>query len=165
MKLFECQNCGQPLYFENTHCESCGLSLGYLPSRETVTALRPDAGMWTALAAPDRHYRYCANATHGVCNWLIPADSTDELCAACRHNRMIPDLREPQNLVHWRMMERAKHRLFYTLLKLRLPLLTKAQDPDGLAFDFLRDGPLPVFTGHDRAGCGNLHRTISGVSA
>ena len=25
MKLFECQNCGQPLYFENTRCESCGL--------------------------------------------------------------------------------------------------------------------------------------------
>jgi hypothetical protein len=48
--------------------------------------LRPDAGMWTALAAPDRRYRYCANAMHGVCNWLIPADSADELCAACRHN-------------------------------------------------------------------------------
>ena len=39
MKLFECQNCGQPLYFENTSCESCGLRLGYLPERETVTAL------------------------------------------------------------------------------------------------------------------------------
>ena len=84
MKLFECQNCGQPLYFENTHCESCGLTLGYLPSRETVTALRPDAGMWTALAAPDRRYRYCANAMHGVCNWLIPADSADELCATAQ---------------------------------------------------------------------------------
>ena len=114
MKLFECQNCGQPLYFENTHCESCGLTLGYLPARETVTALRPDAGMWTPLAAPDRHYRFCANATHGVCNWLIPVESTDELCAACRHNRMIPDLAQPQNLVHWRMVERAKHRLFVT---------------------------------------------------
>ena len=39
MKLFECQNCGQPLFFENTLCESCGLRLGYLPERETVTAL------------------------------------------------------------------------------------------------------------------------------
>src|SRR5438034_1176604 len=27
MKLFECQNCGQLLYFENTNCESCGLRL------------------------------------------------------------------------------------------------------------------------------------------
>ena len=34
MKLFECQNCGQPLYFENTRCESCGLRLGYLPVEE-----------------------------------------------------------------------------------------------------------------------------------
>jgi len=39
MKLFECQNCGQALYFENTRCESCGLALGYLPARQTVTAL------------------------------------------------------------------------------------------------------------------------------
>jgi len=38
MKLFECQNCGQPLYFENTSCESCGLRLGYLPQQETVSA-------------------------------------------------------------------------------------------------------------------------------
>ena len=138
MKLFECQNCDQPLYFENTRCESCGLTLGYLPARETVTALQPDAKMWMALAVPDRRYRYCANAMHEVCNWLIPADSADELCAACRHNRMIPDLTQPQNLGHWRVVERAKHRLFYTLLKLRLPLVTKAQDPDGLADDIRR---------------------------
>jgi hypothetical protein len=149
MKLFECQNCGQPLYFENTRCESCGLTLGYLPARETVTALRPDAGMWMALAEPGRRYRYCPNVMHGACNWLITADSADQMCAACRHNRMIPDLTQPQNLAHWRMVERAKHRLFYTLLKLRFPLVTKVQDPDGLAFDFLGDGPLPVFTGHD----------------
>ena len=86
---------------------------------------------------------------HEVCNWLIPADIADQFCAACQHNRMIPDLTQPENLVHWRTVERAKHRLFYTLLKLRLPLVSKAQDPNGLAFDFLADGPLPVFTGHD----------------
>jgi hypothetical protein len=47
MKLFECQNCGQRLYFENTRCvyfentrcASCGLSLGYLPANEVVSAL------------------------------------------------------------------------------------------------------------------------------
>jgi hypothetical protein len=149
MKLFQCQNCGQALYFENTRCESCGFALGYLPARETVTALAQDAGQWTALAAPGRRYRCCTNWTHGVCNWLIPADSADQFCAACRHNRMIPDLTQSDNLVHWRMVETAKHRLFYTLLKLRLPLVTKADDPDGLAFDFLADGPEPVFTGHD----------------
>ncbi|MEA3022321.1 MAG: hypothetical protein QOK01_1173 [Alphaproteobacteria bacterium] len=112
MKLFECQNCGQPLYFENTRCESCGLSLGYMPEREVVTALHPDGESWRALAEPTAHYRYCANVANGVCNWLIPADHPEAFCAACRHNRMIPDLSLPDNLAHWRMIEIAKRRLF-----------------------------------------------------
>src|SRR5262249_40172721 len=44
MKLFECQNCGQPLYFENTKCESWGLRLGYLPKQEGVNALGAAGG-------------------------------------------------------------------------------------------------------------------------
>ena len=154
MKLFECQNCRQPLYFENTRCESCGLALGYLPARETVTALTDDNGVWRALAEQGRRYRYCLNAEHGVCNWLVRADQAETYCAACRHNRTIPDLSLPENLPHWRKIEFAKHRLFYTLLKLRLPLTTKAEDPDGLAFDFVAPAvdaaaaPAPVMTGH-----------------
>src|SRR5712671_5646102 len=101
MKLFECQNCRQPLYFENTRCESCGRQLGYLPSRETVTALQPiedgpDGGL-QALAEPKGRYRYCANIAHGVCNWLLPSDYPEQFCAACRHNRTIPDLSLPHN--------------------------------------------------------------------
>src|SRR5262245_52576706 len=69
MKLFECQNCGQPLYFENTKCESCGLRLGYLPKQEVITALEAADGVWSALAAQGEHYRFCANAEHDVCNW------------------------------------------------------------------------------------------------
>jgi hypothetical protein len=38
-------------------------------------ALRQDAGLWTALAAP-------GHTRHGVCNWLIPADSAEQFCAA-----------------------------------------------------------------------------------
>jgi hypothetical protein len=87
-----------------------------MPARETITALRSDTGMWAALAAPGQRYRYCANAMHGVCNSLIPADSDDKLCAACWHNRTIPDLMQLQNRFHWRMVERPKHRLFYTVL-------------------------------------------------
>jgi hypothetical protein len=156
MKLFECQNCGHPLYFENTRCESCGLRLGYLPAREAISALRPDGedkNLWRALASPNERYRFCANAQYEVCNWLIPADSSEQYCAACRHNRTIPDLSVEGNRERWRRMEVAKHRLFYTLLKLQLPLATKAEDPDGLAFDFLAAaaGPAgpPVMTGHD----------------
>src|SRR3984893_14811480 len=132
MKLFECQNCGQPLYFENTRCESCGLSLGYLPAGESVSALRADRTMWVALARGN--YRYCANAAHGACNWLISADSREQFCVACRHNRLIPDLDQPETLGHWRRIEIAKHRLFYSLLRFRLSAQTKAEAPDGLAF-------------------------------
>jgi hypothetical protein len=154
MKLFECQNCAQPLYFENTRCESCGLSLGYLPGRETVTALKSHGEVWHALADRRGAYRYCANAVHNVCNWLVSADSREQFCATCRHNRVIPDLSEPGNLEHWRLIEIAKHRLFYTLLRLRLPVKIKPDDPDGLAFDFLADittpslSAPPVMTGH-----------------
>jgi hypothetical protein len=154
MKLFECQNCGQPLYFENTTCESCGLRLGYLPERETVTALEAADGAWRALAAPAEPYRFCANAQHNVCNWLVAADQAEAFCAACRHNRTIPDLTGPENLQHWRRIELAKHRLFYSLLRLRLPLETRDEDANGLAFDFL-SSPIgasaeqaPVMTGH-----------------
>ena len=154
MKLFECHKCGQVLYFENTSCESCGLRLGYLPEREALSALEEVDGGWRALAAPGEHFRFCANAGHDVCNWLVSSASPEAFCAACRHNRTIPDLAAPGNLEHWRKLEFAKHRLFYTLLRLRLPLTTRAEDPDGLAFDFLSGlggapaGAPPVLTGH-----------------
>ncbi|MGA7485835.1 MAG: putative zinc-binding peptidase [Xanthobacteraceae bacterium] len=154
MKLFECQNCGQPLYFENTTCGSCGLRLGYVPEREIVTALDETDGLWRPLAAPESRYRLCANAEHDVCNWLIPPDDPEAFCAACRHNRTIPDLTNPENLAHWRKIEFAKHRLFYSLLRFKLPLTTRPEDPNGLAFDFLSNpadaaaGQSPILTGH-----------------
>ena len=154
MKLFECQNCGQPLYFENTQCVSCGSRLGYLPREETVTALRPAGeSSWHALAKRNTRYRFCANAAHDVCNWLIPAQAHDQYCVACRHNRTIADLSQPENLRRWRLIEVAKHRLFYTLIKLRLPLDADRNGSTGLAFDFVErageaaEGP-PVITGH-----------------
>jgi hypothetical protein len=69
---------------------------------------------------------------------------------------MIPDLSLTENQANWRRIQLAKHRLFYTLLKLRLPLKTKLEDTEhGLAFDFLVAPPPhdmaaePVMTGHD----------------
>jgi len=156
MKLFQCQNCGQPLYFENTRCERCGLALGYLPYGEEITALKPGGArgaepqLWLALADA-KTYRYCTNAAYDVCNWLIPAAQPDNYCAACRHNRLIPDLSLAANVDKWRKLEVAKHRLFYTLFQLRLPLETKAESPGGLAFEFLADvapAGQPVMTSH-----------------
>jgi hypothetical protein len=48
MKLFECQACGQPLFFESFTCESCGRRLGYLPEVQELSALEPDGETWPA---------------------------------------------------------------------------------------------------------------------
>ena len=98
--------------------------------------------------------RFCANADHDVCNWLTRAEGRDRLCVACRHNDTIPNISQPAHLAAWRDIELAKHRLFYSLLRWKLPLKTRAEDPrHGLAFEFLADPPHPsgprVMTGHD----------------
>ena len=157
MRLFECQNCGQALYFENTTCQNCGMRLGYLPEEATLSALTPDGDQWLPMATPDRPMLACGNAESISCNWLVPADGTDRLCVACRHNQIIPDLSDGDNLERWRQLEFAKHRLFYQLLALRLPVPNKIDDPvGGLAFEFLADIPatatepeVKVLTGHD----------------
>jgi hypothetical protein len=148
MRLFECQACGQPLYFENILCGSCGRRLGYLPEKTTMSALEPDGERYMALADPEARYISCANNIHESCNWLIPADSGKTFCLSCRHNRTVPDLSDQRNLTLWRRIEVAKHRLFYSLLRLRLPLVTKNTDPTGLAFDFLAPGNRHIMTGH-----------------
>ena len=155
MKLFACQACGQRLYFENVRCEHCHRSLGYLPDLGTLSALEPEpGGGWRVLAAPQRAYKFCDNARHGVCNWMLAADDAGAYCAACRHNHLIPDLSVPGNQLLWARMEDAKHRLFYSLILLRLPLANRIDDPaHGLAFDFLAEASTPhaaqVMTGHN----------------
>ena len=84
----------------------------------------------------------------------MPKGSNDSLCAACRHNRTVPDLTAAANLPPWRRIQDAERRLIYTLQRLRLPLATKAEAPEkGLAFDVLADPPRgagpKVMTGHD----------------
>src|SRR4051794_4613426 len=154
MKLFRCQHCGQVLYFENTQCERCGHRLGYIPETATLSALEPEGEEWRALADQGGSVLFCENATHNVCNWLVPSGTTDRFCAACRHNQTIPPLDDPANVAAWRRLEAAKHRLIYALLRLGLPLQTRLEDPEhGLAFDFLADVPHSpgpkVMTGHD----------------
>jgi len=153
MRVFACQACGQLLYFENVRCERCSRLLGYLPDRGTISAIEPmQEDQWKALASKAR-YRLCKNREFGVCNWMVPAKSTEKFCAACRHNHTIPDLSIPGSADLWRKLESAKHRLFYTLLNLNLPLANRIDDPEhGLAFDFLAEAPEShdhrVMTGH-----------------
>jgi hypothetical protein len=155
MKLFRCQACDQVLYFENTRCERCGHVLGFLPEASQLSALEPEAGgLWRPLAAPEQARRFCDNARYEACNWLVPEGSTGALCAACRHNRMIPDLTILANLPPWRRIQDAKRQLVYAFQQLKLPLANRIEDPaHGLAFDVLAD-PLDdtspkVMTGHE----------------
>ena len=155
MRLFQCQSCDNVLYFENTSCERCGQRLAYLPEVGTLSALEPAGGVaWSPLAVPRHPSRFCANAAHNACNWLVPPGSDQEFCLACRHNGTIPNVSDPPQLFAWQQIEIAKHRLFYSLLRWNLPLKTRTEDPEhGLLFDFLSDPPETqgpkVLTGHD----------------
>ena len=163
MRLFTCQHCGQMLYFENTRCERCGRALGFLAEDEqNLHALDPIASgpapigprVWHALGVAGRTFKLCANADHDVCNWLVDAGSSETMCAACRHNRVIPELSDFGNRLAWRKIELAKHRLFYTLFRLGLaPAIDLGAAHEPLVFQFLADFPNvlgeKVMTGHD----------------
>ncbi len=156
MKLFNCQKCGQLLYFENTRCVNCQSPLGFsAPAMNLLALVAQPNDTFTAFGQESEHFRYCQNAQHQTCNWLLPADSSEEFCEACQLNRTIPNLGHAPNLKLWRQLEVAKHRLVYSLMRLRLPIVSKERQPDtGLAFDFLADQSLPsgqvqrVMTGH-----------------
>jgi hypothetical protein len=155
MKLFTCQHCSSAVHFDNTVCVNCKHRLGYLPNLFDMSALESSGRAWRALADTRQSYFLCANAQFDACNWLLPADSTSQLCAACRHNRKIPDLANPANIARWQKLELAKRYLFYSLMRWNLPMPDRTEDSkEGLAFDFLSDQSLPdgsvkrVLTGH-----------------
>ena len=153
MKLFVCQSCGNVVYFENRSCGRCGHRLAFLPEKMTLSVIEPDGQGWRAQADGDNVRFLCVNAEQDACNWLTDPGTSDRFCRACRHNGTVPDLSVPQNLLAWRELEIAKHRLFYSLLRWKLPLATRSEDSaHGLIFNFLADDPFSgnkVMTGHD----------------
>jgi len=165
MKLFKCDSCGQLLYFENSVCECCKHALGFIPEDlNLVTLVQDNNSPFYRVFSNDKpllgrlfnnskaQYKYCKNHEFDVCNWLVPANSPDIYCRACELNHIIPDLTDPEHARQWRMIEVAKHRLVYTLLRLKLPLISKLKDQEkGLSFDFLTDENMgqKVLTGHE----------------
>ncbi len=140
MRVYSCGHCGNPLYFENSECLNCHHQVGFDPATLTMMNLENGA------------YRYCKNAEYGVCNWLVTASSADTYCVACEMNRVIPSLTSDQNRARWRNLEVAKHRLIYSLLRLRLPLrVNHGGREEAIEFDFKEDvSPVErVMTGHD----------------
>jgi hypothetical protein len=138
MKRFACSNCEHVVYFENVRCERCQQALGYSAVTNEIWSL-VDAGNGVWQNSSGQQVRYCANARFAACNWLVPSttDNEDTLCEACALNRTIPDVSSPENLARWQRLEFAKHRLVYSLHRLRLPLENGHDVPGGLLFDFL----------------------------
>src|SRR5690348_3608510 len=154
MRLFKCDNCGQLLYFENSQCERCGHQLGFLPGKLSLFTLEENSKSYTIWGNSDGvRYRYCENHKYNVCNWLIPEDNDARFCKACAFNRTIPDISNPEYRLRWNTIENAKHRLIYSLLRLKLPLYNKVVDEQtGLLFDFMADeegSEQRILTGHD----------------
>ncbi|WP_372824360.1 putative zinc-binding metallopeptidase [Polaromonas sp.] len=171
-RAYRCQ-CGRPVFFRNSTCLACGTPLGYdtvqarllplMPGQDPDTWVEWQAGGTTgggSSDAPTAAYLRCANLqTPAACNWLLPVHEGEPqavLCRACRLNRTIPDLNDPEhpdNGELWGRVELAKRRLVSALLALGLPLSSRvSEDPEGgLMFDFLRSpdfGP-HIMTGHD----------------
>ncbi|MCX5497060.1 putative zinc-binding metallopeptidase [Kaistia dalseonensis] len=155
MRLFECQACSYTLSFEETLCGDCGRELGYEPAMGRLLTIESAGdGVFSVFgtqSGAQPSYRRCANASHGACNWLIAADSNEMLCLCCRTNTTIPDISNEVFAGRWREIELAKHRLFYSLIRLGLATPNKQDDPaGGLSFQFLADlADLRVMTGHE----------------
>ena len=159
MAPYPCPNCHRLNHFEVRVCPSCAFTLGYDPASDGFLFLGDGATIWRDGAGNAHDVAVCANNNaYAVCNWLVGTNDSTPYCRACRHNRTIPDLTVPTVPERWGKIEAAKRRLFHTLIKLALPLETKAEEVDeiqGLAFDFLYDpaaeqqGQAQVYTGHD----------------
>jgi hypothetical protein len=157
MKLFTCAACHQPVHFENSQCTHCGHALAFLPNHATLTAIEPvvDApGIFVALGsgAKGERYRLCGNQIdHAACNWAVPEAESQRFCRACRLNQTIPNLADPKAKEAWLKLENSKRRVVYTLLGLGLPVEPRAENPEGVAFEFKQDlpGQDKVMIGHD----------------
>jgi hypothetical protein len=153
MKSYTCSNCKALLYFENNVCLNCQHPVGFSAEKLSLITLEMNKQNQMVDVSKRRSvYKYCSNSVHGTCNWVIPAVQEYPFCVACELNRTIPELSTPENLDRWKRIEIAKHRLVYSILRLRLPLeAKKLNDNHGIAFDFLADvSPQErVLTGHD----------------
>lgn len=156
MKIFECDHCGQSVYFDNDACVACGHRLGFAPADIAIYALKQaDGDLWHKADDESRRFRLCANTGLGVCNWLVDDGEDEAFCLACRHNNLIPDTSTELGLERFNHICAAERHLFYSLLRWNVSAPTRRQDPQrGLVFDFLEDKVradgtvMPAMTGH-----------------
>jgi len=155
MKLFSCPACGATVHFPNSLCTACGAEIGFAPELMAMVAPGPDG----TAEADGRLWRKCRHYAQLMgCTWMVADEQP--YCRSCRLNRTIPDLSRPENGALWRRLEEDKRRLVYAALRLGLPLVPRAEDPAGLAFDFLSD-TAPSFTETGRVLTGHAAGVIT----
>ena len=139
MKQFSCGECNNTLYFENTTCLKCRTPQGFDPVKMEMVSIDQNLN------------KYCKNHDYGVCNWILPISSPKAFCISCSTNKTIPSLSDPENHNKWKAIEEAKHRVFYSLLMLKLNLNNILNGKEtGLKFEFLASKPdKKVLTGHN----------------
>lgn len=173
MQTFSCR-CGNPLFYENTHCLACESEVGWCPACSHIVALAPlaNGGYRCTHLGCNAALMKCHNyAVENVCNRMVVMNEghADTLCDCCRYNEVIPDLDIIGNRERWAALEAAKRRLFHTLDHLQLPHGMEGENIRvALSFSFMADA-LPdqglwrstanqekVYTGH-----ANGHITIN----
>ena len=155
MKYYACGQCHQQIFFENQQCDHCKVAVGFVASEKSMSSFQIDSdGIWHSLQADFKHKRFkpCYNYAHyQTCNWLIPANSQEVYCESCLLTHTIPPLDDPQNIVYWQRLEKAKRRFLYLAQRLNMFPRPKKNTEDryGLWFEFLLQlNGQPVMTGH-----------------
>ncbi len=71
--------------------------------------------LWLALnpSIAGKRFKPCYNYQHHqVCNWVIPAESSEIYCESAYLHIPFPSLDNPDHLVYWARLEHAKRRFF-----------------------------------------------------
>jgi len=144
VKAYRCRVCGNPLYFENSVCVSCGTSLGYSRGERDIipvdaSGVYVDADRWI--------WHVCRNLDLSGCTWLAPLEGGQ--CSSCDLTRTRPADGDATGIAEFPVAERAKRHLIAELDGLGFAVVGKAEDPvNGLAFDLLSSALSPVLIAH-----------------
>ncbi|MGJ8676054.1 MAG: zinc-binding metallopeptidase family protein [Akkermansiaceae bacterium] len=150
MKIFTCDSCNAPVYFDNIKCLSCESILGILPGTYEIQSFsKNDQGELVSLSG--KVYKFCKNSLqYSVCNQVLELENTSPYCKSCEFTEITPNLSNIDNREPWFKLEQSKRRLLYSLNQLGISPKPKSQDAQqGLSFRFLAEHNGQEMTGHE----------------
>ncbi len=144
VKAFSCRVCGNPLFFENSLCVSCGTALGYSRAEHEIVPVDEDGRY---VDAEGLVWHVCVNLNLSGCTWLARHEGGQ--CFSCDLTRTRPSDDDLEGLSQYPVAESAKRRLVVELDARGLPITTRDEDPEqGLCFDMLSSVEENVVIGH-----------------